>query len=102
VAWLKVFLDEETLYRQSVAIEVDGKRWVPVPDSTATAEEFIAALSLLHEIHQQSRWSPWAMQDRAGEYNAALKGLPAVDQRRARVAGKDARGVRGRTGPAGG
>jgi hypothetical protein len=71
--WLKVFLGEETLYRQSVAIEVDGKRWVPVPDSTATAEEFIAALSLLHEIHQQSRWSPWAMQDRADEYDAALK-----------------------------
>jgi hypothetical protein len=56
-----------------VVIEVDGKRWVPVPDATATAEEFIAALSLLHEIHQQIRWSPWVMQDRAGEYDAALK-----------------------------
>lgn len=70
---VKVFLGEETLYRQSVAIEVDGKRWVPVPDSTATAEEFIAALALLHEIHQQVRWSPWVMQDRAGEYDAALE-----------------------------
>jgi hypothetical protein len=70
---VKVFLGEETLYRQSVAIEVDGKRWVPVPDATATAEEFIAALALLHEIHQQIRWSPWVMQDRAGEYDEALK-----------------------------
>ena len=52
---------------------MDGKRWVPVPDATATAEEFIAALSLLHETHQQIRWSPWVMQDRAGEYDAALK-----------------------------
>ena len=56
-----------------MAIEVDGKRWVPVPDATATAEEFIEALSLLHEIHQQMRWSPWVMRDRAGEYDAALK-----------------------------
>ena len=55
---VKVFLGEETFYRQSVAIEVDGKRWTPVPDLTATAEEFIAALSLLREIHQQIRWSP--------------------------------------------
>lgn len=70
---MKVSPGEETLYRQSVAIEVDGKRWAPVPDSTATAEEFIAALSLLHEVHQQIRWSPWVMQDRAGEYDAALK-----------------------------
>ncbi len=73
--WLgvNVLLGEGTLYRQSVAIEVDGKRWVPVANSTATAEEFIAALSLLHEIHQQIRWSPWVMQDRAGGYDAALK-----------------------------
>jgi hypothetical protein len=70
---VKVFLGEETLYRQSVTIEVDGKRWVPVPGSTATAEEFIAALSLLHDIHQQIRWSPWVIQDRAGEYDVALK-----------------------------
>jgi hypothetical protein len=56
-----------------VAIEVGGKRWVPVPGSTAMAEQFIAAMSLLHEIHQQMRWSPWVMQDRADDYDAALK-----------------------------
>jgi len=70
---VEVFLGAETLYRQSVAIEVARKRWVPVPDSTATAKEFTAALALMHEIHQQARWSPWVMQDRAGEYDAALK-----------------------------
>jgi hypothetical protein len=70
---VKASLGEVAFYRQSVAIEVDGKRWVPVPGSTATAEEFTAALSLLHEIHRQARWSPWVMQDRAGEYDAALK-----------------------------
>ncbi len=58
---VKVSPGEETLYRQSVATEADGKRWAPVPDSTATAEEFIAALSLLHEIHQRIRWSPWVL-----------------------------------------
>jgi hypothetical protein len=70
---VRVLIGGETLYRQSVAIEVDGKRWIPAPDSTATAQELIAALALLHEIHEQLGWSPWVMQDRAGEYDAALK-----------------------------
>lgn len=48
-----------------MAVKVDGERWVPVPDATATAEEFSAALAVLHEIHQQIRWSRWLMQDRA-------------------------------------
>ncbi len=55
-----------------MTIELDGKRWEQVPGATATAEDFIAALSLLHEIHQQCQWSPWVMQDRAREYDAAL------------------------------
>jgi hypothetical protein len=56
-----------------VTIEVDGKRWKPVPGVTATAGEFIAARSLISQIHQQARWSPWVMQDRVGEYDAALE-----------------------------
>ena len=56
-----------------MTIELDGKHWTPVPGATVTAEEFIAARSLLHEIHQQCLWSPWVMQDRAREYDAALK-----------------------------
>lgn len=55
-----------------MTVELDGKRWEPVPGGTATAEDFIAARSLLHEIHQQCLWSPWVMQDRAGDYDAAL------------------------------
>jgi hypothetical protein len=58
-----------------MTIELDGKRWKPVPGATATAEEYIAARSLIHEIHQQARWSPWVMQDRAASYDAALKAL---------------------------
>ena len=70
---MKACLVKGCLYRHSVTIEPDGKRWKPVPGATATAEEFIAARSLLHEIHQQCLWSPWVMQDRAREYDAALK-----------------------------
>jgi hypothetical protein len=58
-----------------VAIEVDGKRWEPVPGATVTAEEFSAARFLIAQVHQQARWSPWVMQDRAGEYDAALAAL---------------------------
>jgi hypothetical protein len=56
-----------------MTVELDGKRWEPVPGGTATAEDFIAARSLLHEIHQQCLWSPWVMQDRAEDYDAALQ-----------------------------
>jgi hypothetical protein len=60
-------------YRQKVMTEVDGKQWEPVPGATVTAAEFTAARSLISQIHQQARWSPWVMQDRAGEYDAALQ-----------------------------
>jgi hypothetical protein len=33
----------------------------------------VAAWSLIREIHRQCRWSPWVMQDRATEYDAAWK-----------------------------
>lgn len=56
-----------------MTVELDGKRWEPVPAATATAEDFLAARSFLHEIHQQCLWSPWVMQDRAADYDAALK-----------------------------
>jgi hypothetical protein len=59
-------------YCRSVVIEVDGNRWKLVPGGNATAEEFIAARSLISQIHQQALWSPWVMQDRAAEYDAAL------------------------------
>ncbi len=52
---------------------MDGKRWEAVAGATATAEEFIAARLLIGQIHQQCRWSPWVLRDRAGEYDAALQ-----------------------------
>lgn len=60
-------------YRRSVTIELDGKRWKPVAGATAAAAEFIAAQALIREIHQQALWSPWVIQDRATEYDAALE-----------------------------
>ena len=56
-----------------MTVELDGKRWEPVPGGSATAEDFIAARSLLHEIHQQCLWSSWVMQDRTADYDAALQ-----------------------------
>jgi hypothetical protein len=52
-------------------VELEGKAWEPVPGATVSAEEFIAARSLIHEVHQQASWSPWVLQDRAQEYDAA-------------------------------
>jgi hypothetical protein len=60
-------------YARSVTVELDGRCWKPVPGATATSEEFVAAWSLIREIHQQCLWSPWVMQDRAKEYDAAWK-----------------------------
>jgi hypothetical protein len=74
-ARMRTYLDQRCRYCQNMTIELDGRRWKPVPGATATAEEFIAARSLIHEIHQQARWSPWVMQDRAASYDAALKTL---------------------------
>jgi hypothetical protein len=54
-------------------VELDGKAWKPVPGATATAEEFIAARSLLHEVHQQATWSPWLLLEPSAEYEAAWK-----------------------------
>jgi hypothetical protein len=59
-------------YRQYMTVEAGGECWEPVPGATVTAQEFIAARSVIDEIHQQIRWSPWGLQDRAGDYDAAL------------------------------
>lgn len=56
-----------------MTVDFDGKIWKPIPGGTATAEEFIAAYSLIREIHRLLLWSPWVMQDRAKEYDAAWK-----------------------------
>lgn len=36
-----------------------------------TAEEFMAARSLIQEIHQSLWWNPWWMTERRTEYDAA-------------------------------
>lgn len=56
-----------------MVVELDGKRWKSAPGATATAEEFIAAWSLIRGIHRLCLWSPWVMQDRAKDYDAAWK-----------------------------
>jgi hypothetical protein len=56
-----------------VTLELDAMQWEPVPGGTATAAEFIAARSVIREIHQQCLWSPWVLGDRAAEYDAALQ-----------------------------
>ena len=48
--------------RFGVIIELDGKLWTPVPEATVTAEEFIAARSVIGEIHQSVWWNPWVME----------------------------------------
>jgi hypothetical protein len=57
----------------AVVIELDGLLWEPVPGSAVSAEEFIAARSLIREIHEPLWWSPWVLTDRAAEYDAALE-----------------------------
>ena len=54
-----------------MGVELEGKVWEPVPGATVTAEEFIAARSLIHEVHEQASWSSWVLQNRAQEYDAA-------------------------------
>jgi hypothetical protein len=54
-----------------MSVELEGKVWEPVPGATVTAEEFIAARSLIHEVHQQASWSPWVLQDLSQECDAA-------------------------------
>jgi hypothetical protein len=54
-----------------VVIELDGELWEPVPGATVTAEEFVAARSLIQEIHRSLWWNPWWMTERRAEYDAA-------------------------------
>jgi hypothetical protein len=54
-----------------VIIELDGELWKPAPRATVTAEEFMAARSLIKEIHESLWWNPWWMTERRAEYDAA-------------------------------
>ena len=54
-----------------MSIELDGELWELVPGGTVTAEEFMAARSLIQEIHRSLWWNPWWMTERRAEYDAA-------------------------------
>ena len=58
---------------ENMIIEVDGMLWRPVPGASASADKFIQAGSLIHEIYEQRRWNPWLIEDRAKEHDDALK-----------------------------
>ena len=55
-----------------MTVMLNGIPWKQLPGATATAEEFIAARSLVQEIHSLMRWNPRIMEDRAQEYDAAM------------------------------
>ena len=52
-------------------IEHGGYLWKPKSGATASAEEFVAARTLIVGVHEEARWSPWVMDDRSAEYGAA-------------------------------
>jgi hypothetical protein len=61
-----------TTAESSPTIEHDGLLWKPKPGATATAEEFVAARTLMMAIHRDARWNPWVSEDRAAELAAAM------------------------------
>ncbi len=54
-------------------IEHDGMLWRPKRGATATAEEFIAARTLFIELHRESRWNPWVLDDRKAELEHVIQ-----------------------------
>jgi hypothetical protein len=52
-------------------VEHGGLLWKPGPDATASAEEFIAARELIIALHREQEWSPWVLNERRDEYEAA-------------------------------
>ena len=89
---------DSQLYCWAMAIELNRERWEPRPGATATAEEFIAARSVLQEIHSLMGWSPWVMEDRAQEYDAAAVAASHLAPPRTKItiSGSSIRGNSGR------
>ena len=92
----------------ATVIEHDGKLWKPKPGATATAEEFVAARTLMVEIHRDARWNPWVSDDRAAELEAAMETFeqwtraepgfrPKTERQVDAWMARDGPGVRGRT-----
>jgi hypothetical protein len=52
-------------------IEHGGLLWMPKRGATATAEEFVAARSLIVDLHEDAGWNPWVLEDRAVDLEQA-------------------------------
>jgi len=61
-----------TRSRQRV-IEHDGMLWKPREGSTTTAEEFIAARTLVIGLNNDASWSPWARDERFDDLEHAVE-----------------------------
>jgi hypothetical protein len=48
-----------------------GMLWRPQPGASSSAEEFIAAQVLFMELHDDSGWNPWVLEDRADDLERA-------------------------------
>jgi hypothetical protein len=52
-------------------IEHEGRLWKPKQGATSSAEEFLAAHALFIQLHRDSSWNPWVLDDRADELERA-------------------------------
>ncbi|GAA3678722.1 hypothetical protein GCM10022267_76850 [Lentzea roselyniae] len=53
-------------------VEHGGFLWKPLPGATSTAEEFQRSRSLMIQLHEESLWNPWVMEDQADDYAEAV------------------------------
>ena len=51
----------------------DGMLWKARNGATSTPEEFVGARDAFREIAADMRWNPWVREDRAGEWEQALR-----------------------------
>lgn len=52
-------------------VEHGGFLWKPLPGATSAAEEFQRARSLMIQLHEESLWSRWVLEDQADDYAKA-------------------------------
>lgn len=52
-------------------IEHEGMLWRPKQGASSSPEDFLAARALFIELHRDSRWNPWVLEDRADDLERA-------------------------------
>lgn len=57
------------------AFEHEGRDWMPKPGAATTADEFLTARRRFLELHQETMWNPWILEDRADEIERATEVL---------------------------